>query len=244
MSGHDPTGGAGIQADVEILRKLQCHPVTLITALTAQNTLDVGHIYPQEPAQFLTQAHTLLADVSIAAIKIGLLASASLALAVRSIIDSLPPVPVILDPILAAGGGHPMAGTDLMEAMVSTLVPYSTVITPNTLEARRLSRKNQPDECAQFFLSRGCANVLLTGTHDDDVEVVNRWYSSVGVHETRWPRLPASYHGSGCTLASALAANLALGLSMNDAVMESQRLTWESLRDGYAIGGGQLVPRR
>ncbi|MDD1649456.1 MAG: bifunctional hydroxymethylpyrimidine kinase/phosphomethylpyrimidine kinase, partial [Methylococcaceae bacterium] len=106
LSGHDPTGGAGLQADIETLRALGCHPATVVTALTAQDTRDVQAVYPQAPDLFLSQARLVLADLPVAAIKIGLLGSAGIALAVVKLIGEAGPVPVVLDPILAAGGGH------------------------------------------------------------------------------------------------------------------------------------------
>jgi hydroxymethylpyrimidine/phosphomethylpyrimidine kinase len=244
LSGHDPTGGAGLQADIETLRALGCHPATVVTALTAQDTRDVQAVYPQAPDLFLSQARLVLADLPVAAIKIGLLGSAGIALAVVKLIGEAGPVPVVLDPILAAGGGHALASEQLLEAMISRLIPLATVITPNTPEACRLSGQQEPAACAASLLALGCQNVLLTGTHEEGTDVVNRWYGSDGVVESRWPRLPGTYHGSGCTLASAVAGGLAWGRHMADALDEAQRLTWEALRDAYALGRGQWLPRR
>lgn len=244
LSGHDPTGGAGVQADIEILRQLGCHPVTVVTALTAQDTRDVRAIYPQDPEPFLCQARLLLADMPVSAIKIGLLGSAGIAMAVARLIDEAGPLPVVLDPILAAGGGHELADAALLRALRDELLSRARVVTPNTPEARRLTGHREPAACAQDLLNRGCQNVLLTGAHEDGPEVVNRWYRMGMMEETRWPRLPGSYHGSGCTLASALAGGLALGLAMPDAIAEAQRMTWEALRDGYPLGSGQWLPRR
>ena len=244
LAGHDPTGGAGLQADIEILRRLGCHPATVVTSLTAQDTCNVRRVYPQAPEAFLEQARLVIADLPVAAIKIGLLGSAAIADAVAELIDAAGDLPVVLDPILAAGGGHPLAGETLLQALRSHLIPRATVITPNTPEARRLSGAEAPDACAAALLAMGCPNVLLTGAHEDGEAVVNRWYGEQGRVDQHWLRLPQTYHGSGCTLAAALAGALAQGLPMAETVKRAQRLTWESLRDGYALGRGQWLPRR
>lgn len=244
LSGHDPTGGAGVQADIETLRALGCHPATVVTALTAQDTRDVQAVYPQAPDLFLSQARLVLADLPVVAIKIGLLGSAGIALAVAELLGEAGPVPVVLDPILAAGGGHALASHQLLEALISRLIPLATVITPNTPEACRLSGQQEPAASAAALLALGCPNVLLTGTHEDGPDVVNRWYSSDGVVESRWPRLPDTYHGSGCTLASAVAGGLACGLPLGEAVARAERYTHAALRAAYAVGLGQWLPRR
>lgn len=244
LSGHDPTGGAGVQADIETLRALGCHPATVVTALTAQDTRDVRTVFPQAPDSFLSQARLVLADLPVAAIKIGLLGSAGIAVAVAKLIGEAGPLPVVLDPILAAGGGQALASERLLEAMLSRLIPLATVITPNTPEACRLSGRREPAECAARLLALGCPNVLLTGTHEDGPAVINRWYSADEVVESRWPRLPGTYHGSGCTLAAAVAGGLASGLSMAEAVARAERYTHAALRAAYAVGRGQWLPRR
>ena len=244
LSGHDPTGGAGLQADIETLRACGCHPATIVTALTTQDTGDVKQVYPQNPENFLAQARCLMADLPITVVKIGLLGSADMAEAVVTLLDEAGPLPMVLDPILAAGGGHPLASERLMRVLVSQVIPRSLVVTPNTPEARRLSGRQEPDDCASALRAMGCPHVVLTGTHEDGKEVVNRWYSEAGRVDGRWPRLRESYHGSGCTLASALAAGLARGLPMAGAVAAAQRFTWEALRNGYAVGRGQRLPQR
>jgi hydroxymethylpyrimidine/phosphomethylpyrimidine kinase len=244
LSGHDPTGGAGVQADIEALRRTGCHPATVVTALTAQDTRDVRRVLPQNPDDFLEQARLLLDDMPVVAIKIGLLGSAAIAEAVDQLLGAAPSVPVVLDPILAAGGGHPLAGNELLSSLTRFLLPRVNVLTPNTVEARQLTGQTSPDDCAAALLASGCRHVLLTGTHEDSDQVINRWYGPDGCIESRWTRLQGSYHGSGCTLAATLAGGLARDLPMAEAVSMALRLTWESLREGYAVGRGQLVPRR
>jgi hydroxymethylpyrimidine/phosphomethylpyrimidine kinase len=244
LSGHDPTGGAGIQADIETIARFGCHPCTVVTALTVQDTRNVRRVLPQPPEDFLEQARALLADLPVAAVKIGLLGSVGIVRAVEELLAETAGVPVVLDPILAAGGGRNLAGSGLIAEIKARLIPRAALITPNTPEARTLSGMANPDECAAALLALGCPNVLLTGTHEDGPDVVNRWYRAGGVRPTRWPRLSGSYHGSGCTLASAVAAGLARGDGMERAVAEAQRFTWEALNRGWQPGQGQLLPDR
>jgi hydroxymethylpyrimidine/phosphomethylpyrimidine kinase len=244
LSGHDPTGGAGIQADIETLVRLGCYPCTVITALTIQDTRDVRQVIPQRSADFLEQARLILEDLPVAAVKIGLLGSVQIVRAVEQVLDWAGDVPVVLDPILGAGGGRELSDCTLVAEVRTRLFPRATVATPNAPEARRLAGSGDADAQARDLLALGCPNVLLTGTHEDSPDVVNRWHSAAGVKCYRWPRLPASYHGSGCTLASALAACLAKGQTVEDAVRESQGFTWQALNRGFRLGKGQLLPNR
>lgn len=244
LSGHDPTGGAGIQADIETVLRLGCHPCTVVTALTVQDTRNVTRILPQAAEDFLEQALALLSDIPVAAIKIGLLGSPGIVRAVCEVVDRAGAVPVVLDPILAAGGGRNLANSDLIAEVKSRLIGRSTIMTPNTPEARRLTGLDDPDAAARGLLAQGCPNVLLTGGHEDGAEVANRWYSAAGVETRRWPRLPGSYHGSGCTLAAAVAAGLAQGLPLGVVIDEAQRFAFEALNRGFCPGQGQFLPKR
>jgi hydroxymethylpyrimidine/phosphomethylpyrimidine kinase len=245
LSGHDPTGGAGIAADIETLGRLGCYPCTVVTALTVQDTSNVVRLLPQQPADFLEQARTVLRDLPVAAVKIGLLGSAELAGAVAELLlGEAAGLPVVLDPILAAGGGRNLSNEDLIQAIRERLLPLATVATPNIPEARRLAGLEDADSAARALLALGCPNVLLTGAHADAAEVVNRLYSAAGVEALAWPRLPGDYHGSGCTLAAAVAAGLAQRLPVGTAVAAAQEFTWNALDRAFALGGGQKLPNR
>ena len=150
--------------------------------------------------------------------------------------------------MLASGRGDPLADAETIKILRDVLLPRTTVLTPNSLEARVLVG-GAPDadlrECARQLTALGCKYVLLTGTHEKGVEVVNALHDARGpVREDRWPRLPGSYHGSGCTLASALAALLARGLALEQAVREAQEYTWRTLSAGFSLGHGQAIPDR
>lgn len=244
LSGHDPTGGAGIQADIEVLLRLGCHACTVVTALTAQDTRDVRRIVPQSPAAFIEQVMTLLEDIQPDVIKIGLIGSPALVPAIGNILVHAARVPVVCDPVLAAGGGYEFSGENLVAAITRTIMPRVDVLTPNTSEARRLSGRDALNDCAAALLDMGCKNVLITGTHDDSEDVVNRHYWREGVDSCRWPRLPGVYHGSGCTLAAAIAGFMALGCPVVEAVARGQAETWKALEGASTIGAGQLLPDR
>ncbi len=241
----DPTGGAGIQADLLTLAAMGCHPLSVITALTVQDTRGVDKLQAIDAAWVRAQAEKLLAETRVSAFKIGVLGSAANAAVVGAILASHPDVPVVLDPVLASGRGDALASDDVVAAIRSDIVPQSTVVTPNSLEARRLSGQSGLRACAQALVDMGCEYVLVTGTHESTDEVVNTLYDSGGVvREDRWPRLPAEYHGSGCTLASAVAAAIANGLKIPEAVRDAQEYTWQALSSAFETGAGQRIPDR
>lgn len=234
----DPTGGAGLQADLLTIAALGCHPLSVVTGITVQDTRGVESLDAVDAALVERQATKLLAELKVAAFKLGVLGSAANARAVARIAARHSHVPLVLDPVLASGRGDPLAGEDLVGALLEEVVPRATLATPNSGEARRLGGE-------RALLERGCKYVLVTGTHDETKEVVNVLYDRRGkVREDRWPRLPGSYHGSGCTLASACAAQLALGLAIGDAVRAAQEFTWQSLSAGFRPADGQFIPRR
>ncbi len=245
FSGHDPCGGAGVQADIETLVSHQCHPINVITTLTEQDSVDVKQLIPQEPWQLIKQAQTLLADIPVQAVKIGLLGHPEIVRAVHSILAQHPTIPIILDPVLAAGGGTKLANDELIQAINDLLLPITTVLTPNSNEARQLTGLVKLEECGLELLDRGCEYVLITGTHESTPEVKNQLYFDNDCQETYdWNRLPHSYHGSGCTLASSVAALIAKGLDIPQAIAEAQEYTWDALNAGYKPGKGQYVPNR
>jgi hydroxymethylpyrimidine/phosphomethylpyrimidine kinase len=246
IGGHDPGGGAGIQADIESITANACHAATAISCLTVQDTCDVSRLIPVEPKQLVAQARAVLDDCRVNVIKIGLLGEPSLAQTLIALLEEYPDIPVILDPVLTAGGGSELANNQLLEIIRLRLLPLCTLITPNSLEARRLCGADLPlDDCARTLLSHGTKSVLITGTHEDSVEVSNRLYDHSGLLDrSSWERLAGSYHGSGCTLASAIAARLAQGDSLLDAVRRGQRYSWEALKHGYRTGRCQAIPNR
>jgi hydroxymethylpyrimidine/phosphomethylpyrimidine kinase len=244
----DPTGGAGLQADLLTIASLGCHPLSVLTGLTVQDTRGVESLFAIEPASVASQARRVLEDIPVAAFKIGVLGSARNAEIVAAVLAEHPRTPVVLDPVLASGRGDALANSETVQVLRAALFPRTTVLTPNSLEARRLLGA-APDSdlagCARKLTADGCKYVLVTGTHEPGAEVINTLYDARGVvREDRWQRLSGDYHGSGCTLASALAAFLARGLDAERAVRQAQEYTWRSLAAGFSPGRGRAIPDR
>jgi hydroxymethylpyrimidine/phosphomethylpyrimidine kinase len=234
FSGLDPSGGAGIQADIEAIAAQGAHALAIVTALTVQDNQRVHEVVPVDAALLVRQAALLLETMPIRAVKLGIPGSLANAEAIAGIVLQLlerqPALPVVLDPVLASGHGDPLARGDALAAL-APLLAVATVATPNLPEAAALGQV-------------ACPHVLVTGGHGDGDEVVNRWHSRDGVREWRWPRLPGEFHGSGCTLASSLAARLALGDAMEQALDRAQRSCNQALAGSYVIAPGQRIPRR
>ena len=252
----DPTGGAGVQADLLTSASLGCYALSVVTALTVQDTAGVEAVLPIDTEWVVDQARMVLEDMPVAAFKLGMLGTLETIAAIAEIISDYPGVPVVLDPVLASGRGDQLADEDMIEAMIDLLLPLTTVLTPNSLEARRLAqevddyndgerRVSTLAECAHRLITAGCEYILVTGTHEGTPQVINTLYGSHGVvRSDRWRRLPGSYHGSGCTLASAIAAQLAWGKDMASAVAAAQDYTWNTLAHGFRPGMGQFIPDR
>ncbi len=248
----DPSGGAGIQADILTLSSMGCHPLSVITAVTIQDTMGVEDVLPIDAEWVADQARCVLEDVPVAVFKVGLLGSVEAIAAIAEVVSDYPDIPLVLDPVLASGRGDELASEDMISALRELLIPQTTLITPNSLEARRLAQdesneSDDPDlnECARRLLNLGCEFVLVTGTHENTAQVVNTLHDLQGVVRTdSWQRLPGIFHGSGCTLASAVAATIANGLGVPEAVRDAQEYTWQTLKFAYRTGMGQLIPDR
>ena len=244
IAGHDPSGGAGIHADIEAIHSLGGFAATLITGLTVQNSQNVLG-FELVPVAFLErQADALLADMSFDAVKIGMTGSPNIIAFIARLLDRLPGVPVVLDPVLAAEAGGSLSGDTVPTAMLRELMPRALITTPNLPEAQRLAGADTLEDCGRVLRDSGCPAVLITGTHDDTPEVRNHLYTADGVEHWRWARLPGTYHGSGCTLASACAALLAQGLSLPEAVSQAQDYVYSTLQRAWQAGQGQLIPDR
>ena len=246
FAGADPTGGAGTQADIEAIISMGGHACPIITAITVQDTQNLKLYRPVESSLVVEQARAVLEDMPVQAFKLGMLGSIENIEVLHSLFLDYPNIPVVLDPILTAGGGGEMTSNEMMEAMTELLFPLTTVITPNSVEARKLAHNaDSLDACAAELQEQGCEYVLITGEHEKTTHIENRLYTNHRLLETfTWERLPHHYHGSGCTLAAAIAAMLAQGIEPFMAIHEAQQYTWESLQHGYRLGMGQWHPNR
>jgi len=250
----DPSSGAGIQADILTLASIGCHPLSVVTAITVQDTVGVENVMVFDADWVNEQARTILEDMHVSAFKLGMLGSIENIAVIAEIMADYPDTPLLIDPILSSGRGDELANDEMQEAMIDLLFPQATLITPNSLEARRLAFYDDDsedaenaslDESAERLLAMGCEYVLITGTHERTQTVTNTLYGENKLIKAyNWERLPGSYHGSGCTLTSAIAACIAHGLSMEEALAEAQEYTWQTLKHAFRPGMGQYIPDR
>jgi hydroxymethylpyrimidine/phosphomethylpyrimidine kinase len=248
----DPSGGAGLQADLLTLSSMGCHALSVVTAITVQDTAGLDAVSPVDAEWVADQGRMLLEDMTVQAFKVGYAGSVENIAAIAEIVSDYPDVPLILDPVLLAGRSDESAVDDLVAALRDLLVPQATVITPSVIEVRRLAQEDadEPEEgsaeaCAAKLIQMGAEFVLVTGTHENTPQVINTLYGAQGlIRQDKWERLPGRFHGAGCTLAAAVAATLANGLDLAEAVHDAQEYTWQTLAAGFRPGMGRLLPDR
>lgn len=246
FSASDPTAGAGLQADALTISALGAHPLTILTGLTAQNTLGVKRFEACSPDWLDDQLQALIDDgVKPGAIKTGVLGSTAAVAAVLKAKALWPGVPLVVDPVRASGRGDSFGEQVLFDCFRNELFPVVDLLTPNWPEAQAFTGASTVDEAGARLLQMGCKSVLLKGEHMESDAVVNRLYvAGQKVVEFPCERLPGQYHGSGCTLASACAVGLGQGLNVQEAVELGLEYTWQALNYGFAVGKGQLIPDR
>ncbi len=247
FAGLDPSGGAGIQADIQAISAAGAHPLPIVTALTVQDNQHVHAVHPIAPEILREQVRVLVEQgTRIDAVKLGIVGSAAnaaeIADAIRALRAHQPGLPVVLDPVLASGHGDLLTKGDAVQA-IAPLRVLATLITPNLPEARALTGSDELSQQAQLLLQEA-PHVLIKGGHGDGDVIVNAWFSREAERRWHWPRLPGEHHGSGCTLASAIAARLAQGMRMDDAMDSAQRYTQQCLEHAFAIAEGQRIPGR
>lgn len=263
FAGLDPSGGAGIQADSQAIDAMGAHALPIVTTLTVQDNDRVYGVTPVDPYIVQKQIAALINKIDIVAIKIGIVGSAAIAELIASCISTLreknSQLPVVLDPVLASGHGDDLTKEDAIQ-IIAPLRKLATLITPNTLEAQKLTNKFehtlthkhteqhtaeiQTIEQQADLLMQDTPHVLIKGGHAQDARVINRWFSQEQQRSWSWARLEGEFHGSGCTLASAIAAGLAQGWSMEASLEQAQTYTQQALESAFAIAAGQLIPQR
>lgn len=248
FAGVDPSGGAGIAADILAIAAQGAHALPVITALTVQDNDRVYGVEPVAPELLRRQAQALMDKMAIHAVKIGIPGSAANACVIAELIAQLrqhqADLTVVLDPVLASGHGDVLSRDDAVQAL-APLLPLTTVLVPNGPEAASLSGQVAASDQAAFLRAQGCQHVLVTGGHGEGEVVVNRWFGGDGMQRSwAWPRLPGEFHGSGCTLAAAIAARLAQDQAIDDALDGAQAYCHAALDGAYAVAPGQLMPQR
>ena len=246
FAGLDPSGGAGLQADIEAIASCGAHALPIATCLTVQNTTAATAVHAIDSEIIEQQFNCLAEDIHFSACKIGVIPNKEIATCITNLIKQFPNMPVIYDPVIAASHGSEFTNSKTLDSIKTNLLPHVTVMTPNTQEARQLLN-NDIDEISQAYklLEYGTKYVLVTGADETTEHVNNTLLSEQGVIKNyQFQRLPFQYHGSGCTLSSALASLLAQSIPLQQAVQQAQDFTYSALENAQAIGKGQLLPKR
>jgi hydroxymethylpyrimidine/phosphomethylpyrimidine kinase len=246
LSGLDPSGGAGIQADIQAITSIGAHPLPVLTCLTVQDTRNVYGAEPVSPDLIKQQLECLAQDTPIHAIKTGALGNAEVVEVLVEFVQKHSGVPLIVDPVIKAAGGGDLADDALVAAMKDKLFARAEMITPNGVELAQLGGSDNPAEAARNLLQTGCESVLATGGHGTGIHIINTLYNHAP-EPMEWEveRVGSNeYHGTGCTLAAAIAAGRAMGLSPRAAISQAQNYVHRALLHALTVGQGQRVPDR
>ena len=244
IGGFDPSCGAGIAGDLKTFAAYGCYGVAAITALTIQNTQGVTALYPTEPAVLKDTIAALLADGRVKAIKVGMLANQANAEVVSEILESNPALPSVLDPVFRSSSGRDLADPACQEFLRLQLIKRPSVITPNLFEASaltglRVENQEAMKVAARTLVEMGARAVVVTGGHLDKATDVFFDGSALEVFIGERVK-PDNTHGTGCTFSSAIAANLALGRQLRDAVVLAKAYVTEAIRKAYVVGPGRV----
>jgi hydroxymethylpyrimidine/phosphomethylpyrimidine kinase len=242
IAGSDSSGGAGIQADLRTFAALQVHGCSAITAVTAQNTQGVRRVFALPPELVAEQIDAVLDDIPVAAIKIGMLANAGIIAAVARELAKCA-VPVVLDPVMIAKSGDALLEPDAIAALKQLLIPRATLVTPNLPEAERLvgfpvRTVDEQEQAAKALCALGAHGALVKGGHayGDPVDVLHVGHETFQLKATR--QRTRNTHGTGCTFASAIAARIARGRTLTQAVQDAHTYVQEAIRQAPDIGRG------
>ncbi len=243
IAGSDSGGGAGIQADLRTIAAFGLHGLSVITAVTAQNSREVVSIHRVPPREIERQLHALFADFPIRAVKIGMLGSTANIAVVADVLRQTRARHVVVDPVLVSSSGSRLLPARGLAVLREELIPLAEMLTPNLPEAEALlGRRLQTAEdwrcAARDLLELGAKSVLLKGGHGSGRSICDYFAQALDLHEFRHPRLPLQVHGTGCVLSSAIAANLARGRSRLVAMQAAQVFLQKALRGSYRIGKG------
>lgn len=242
IAGSDSVGGAGLQADLKAFEAVGVHGCSVVTAVTSQNTRGVASIFPIPASEVASQLQSVLDDVRLDAVKTGMLYSAEIVRVVSSMLRDQE-APIVVDPVLAATTGSSLHMEGFVEALVTRLIPMATLVTPNTLEASRLSGVKVKDErtakaAGREILEFGPKAVLLKGGHLKGSEAADYLFTGSQVKKLSSPRVGAEVHGTGCALASMIAGNIANGYDLEDAVVRAKGMIFKAILARETVGAG------
>jgi hydroxymethylpyrimidine/phosphomethylpyrimidine kinase len=248
----DPVGAVGIQADLATFAAMGCHGLSVVTALFIGDTARIEDIQVIDPDWVSDQARVLLEDMPVAAFKVGAVGSIENVSAIAEIVSDYPDIPLIFDPFLSSLPDQGPDAEDMLMATRELLIPQTTVLLISTVELARMAETwREPSEedlmavDAMRLIEMGCEYVFVTGTPSDLTDVANTLFDEGGViRHDNWQRISGSYNGAGGTLAATIAALLANGLDIPEAVFEAQEFTIASIANAQRLGMGKLVPDR
>lgn len=245
IAGSDSGGGAGIQADIKSMQANGVFAASVLTAITAQNTQAVTEAVNLPVPIIQAQFRAVLEDISIAAFKTGMLSSSDIISAVSSMLVNHTDVPLVVDPVMISKSGFSLLADDAVDVLIFELLPLATICTPNAQEAERLTGRSiqsaeEAEEAARHIHGMGPAAVLVKGGHlEDEPDAVDVLFDGDEVHLFRSERIDTPHtHGTGCTYASAIAANLARGVDLYTSIDRAKRYVTGAIRGGLSIGGG------
>jgi len=242
FAGLDPSGGAGISADIEAINQFGITTLPIVTALTAQNTCEVTQLKTVDCALIEAQYRAVVTDIDFQVVKIGLLGSSEQTKTIAHCLSEKPQLSIVLDPIIRASSDRQLVDESVILTMREQLIPLATIITPNQEELALLAPDLEESSAVQ---SLNCSWVLLTGTDGAQREVEHRLYYQGELHSSfRYAKLPGEYHGSGCTLASAISALLALGIDVDIACKRALDYCYQTLLNAKKLGKMQYHPNR
>ncbi len=246
IAGSDSSGGAGIQADIKTFSAFGVYGASVLTALTAQNTRGVQGVEPVRPEFVEAQLSSVLADLDVRAIKTGMLANGAIVSAVASALARVPAIPLVVDPVMVATSGDRLLASDAIAALKGELFPRATVVTPNLPEAAALlgvavaASEKEVIEQARALAQFGSGAVLIKGGHGEGREAVDFLVGGDAVLRLAAPRIETRHtHGTGCTLSAAIAALLARGTDLEEAVRRGKAYVSAALAGGRGLGVGQ-----
>ena len=247
FSGLDPSGGAGLQADIEAIGQRGAHAAIACTALTIQNSQQVFGFEATSKQLLLAQANAVVGDLPIKAVKSGMLGTTDNIAALAEFLREHPDYLYVLDPVLVANSGGSLGNQETLVKAFVELIPLATVITPNTVELRALTGEDNLEQATQKLFEMGAQAILVKGGHEDTPDYIRNalYVNGEMITESKCPRLAGEYHGSGCSLASFIAGRLALGDQLKIAVQHAETWLFGVLKNAETpIEGGQKIPKR
>ncbi|HET8710308.1 MAG TPA: hydroxymethylpyrimidine/phosphomethylpyrimidine kinase [Spongiibacteraceae bacterium] len=242
INSHDPSGGAGVVADVETANSLGCHCVSAITALNVRDTRNLKDRQSTAAALLIEQVRVALEDSAVTAIKVGDVASVAQAEVIHTILVEYDDIPVVLDPVLH----HGAVDGDVATAVRMLLLPRANLGIMSKEHISTLSScGDSVGACVQELFEFGCPHILATVVQTENNKVTNRLYSTRGlVKEYLWNALPQTFHGAGSTLSAAVTAYLAHGFDLHASLQQGQQFAWQALVNARRVGMGGLIPDR